>query len=129
MLVSDPSWAVKWYDEESAARDARGADAMVEDCSQPDQGTDGHGLTDLNGIALRLCVRGHASVQEAIKDAAEACHIRKVAVVGLGESAEFKLAGASKFGAFVARCAKAHKATTAAALTVSARTAMLTFSP
>tara|TARA_Y100000768_G_scaffold81339_1_gene57951 strand:+ start:4615 stop:9087 length:4473 start_codon:yes stop_codon:yes gene_type:complete len=82
VLVSDPSWAVKWYDEESAARDARVADAMVEDCSRPDQGTDGHGLTDLNGIALRLCVRGHASVQDAIKDAAKACRIRKVAVVG-----------------------------------------------
>ena len=82
VLDADPGWAVKWRDAEGATRDASVADAMVEDCSRPDQGADGHGLTDLNGIALRLCVSGHVSVQDAIKDAAKSCRIRKVAVVG-----------------------------------------------
>ena len=81
-LVPDPSWEAKQYDEEGAARDARLADFMVDDCSRPDQGTDGHRLTDLNGIALRLCVNGYTSIQEAIKGAAKSCQIRKVAVVG-----------------------------------------------
>jgi len=86
VLDADPSWAPKRYgDEEGAMRDAEVADAMVDDCSRTDQDTDhadSHGLTDLNGIALRLCVSGHASVQDAVKDAAKACHVRKVAVVG-----------------------------------------------
>jgi leucyl aminopeptidase len=47
--------------------------------------------------------------------------VRRVAVVGLGDSADFKVAGANKFGAFVARCAKEHKVKTAAALMPTAQ--------
>ena len=39
-------------------------------------------ITDLNGIALRLCVTGHPSTRAAAKDAALVCHIRKIAMVG-----------------------------------------------
>ena len=39
-------------------------------------------ITDLNGIALRLCVRGHPTVHAAAKHAALECKIHKIAVVG-----------------------------------------------
>ena len=39
-------------------------------------------ITDLNGIALRLCVTGHPTVHAAAKDAALVCHIHKIAMVG-----------------------------------------------
>ena len=65
-------------------------DAIQAMCGDPGGGggdddpsaTGGPRITDLNGIALRLCVRGHPTVHAAAKHAALECNIHKIAVVG-----------------------------------------------
>ena len=58
---------------------------MTEDCdpSPDDQfGSDPPPITDMNGIALRLCVTGFKNAQDAIKASYKNCNIVKVAALG-----------------------------------------------
>lgn len=61
-------------------------DQMTSDCDRSDMATGGNNeapaITNLNGIALRLCMSGSPDVQTAIEHAMRQCGTQKVAVVG-----------------------------------------------
>jgi len=84
-----PAWAPQ--DEyapmpEGAALDTD--DQLTADCDRSDMaigaGNEPPPLTNLNGIALRLCMSGSASVQAAVEATMTRCGIQRVAVVGFG---------------------------------------------
>lgn len=61
-------------------------DQMTRDCDRSDMATGNNDesppMTNLNGIALRLCMSGSADVQMAVEETMSRCGIQKVAVVG-----------------------------------------------
>lgn len=61
-------------------------DQLTADCDRGDMatgaGNEAPPLTNLNGIALRLCMSGSASVQAAVEATMTRCGIQRVAVVG-----------------------------------------------
>ena len=82
-------WNVVVYDDDRD-RDADEADdLLVDDCApvgpngDPDDGPNAPpAITDLNGIALRLCVTGFGDAQEATKASLTKCNIVKIAAIG-----------------------------------------------
>ena len=61
-------------------------DQVTADCSSNDEATgtndEAPGVTNLNGIALRLCMSGSPDVQMAVEATMKRCGIQRVAVVG-----------------------------------------------
>ena len=81
-----PEWAPQdEYAPMPAGSEMDTDDQMTGDCDRSDMATGADEtpqMTNLNGIALRLCMSGSANVQAAVENAMRRCGIQKVAVVG-----------------------------------------------